>query len=227
MRTPARLVVVFALLFATVLSLRVGVGGVSAQAATAEVAAATNALNVNLATHTITSGPIFTPNEAIAFWFDVPSGGAGGFTSSGSTGTVHAQTDGSLNVTISADDWRQLPQSATDIVAHGISSGVEAVLQLPATPGLDLTLHLNAAHTLSTAAIFSPSEQMAFWYNLPDGSAAPFNPLDDSATYAVGDGTLNVTIKSNVWAGIPSTVTSIVAHGIRSNLTVVYVFPAK
>lgn len=227
MRTPARLAIVFALLFATVLSLRVGVGGVSAQAETAEVTAATNALNVNLATHTITSGPIFTPNEAIAFWFDVPSGGAGGFTSSDSTGTIHAQTDGSLNVTISADDWRQLPQSAKTIVAHGIQSGVEAVFQLPAMPGLDLGLHFSDAHTISAAAIFSPAEQMSFWYNLPDGSAAAFTPLGDSTTYAVGDGTLNVTIVPSVWSTIPANVTSIVAHGIRSNVTAVYVFSAK
>jgi len=227
MRAPARLLVICALLLATLLSLRVGVGGVAAQAATTEVAAATNALDVNLATHTITSGPIFTPNEAIAFWFDVPSGGAGGFTSSGSTGTVHAQTDGSLNVTISADDWRQLPQSAKTIVAHGIQSGVEAVYQLPQTAGLDLGLHLNAAHTLSAAAIFSPAEQISFWYNLPDGSAVTFTPLGDSTTYAIGDGTLNVTITSSVWATIPASVSSIVAHGIHSNVTAVYVFPAK
>jgi hypothetical protein len=225
MRALSRILVVCALLLAAVLT--IGTGGAAAQTDTAEVTAAINALNVNLATHTITSGPIFTPNEAIAFWFDVPSGGAGGFTSASSTGTVHAQTDGSLNVTVSADDWRQLPLSAKTIVAHGISSGVEAVYQIPPTPGLDLTLHLSAAHTLSTTAIFSPSEQMAFWYNLPDGSAAPFNPLDDNTTYAIGDGTLNVTIKSNVWAGLPPTITSIVAHGIRSNLTVVYIFPAK
>ena len=227
MRAPARLVVVLALLFATVLSLRVGVGGVSAQVETTEVTAATNALNVNLATHTITSGPIFTPNEAIAFWFDVPSGGAGGFTSADSTGTVHAQTDGSLNVTISADDWRQLPLSAKTIVAHGISSGVEAVFQIPAVPDLDLGLHFSDGHTISAAAIFSPAEQMAFWYNLPDGSAVPFTPLGDSTTYAVGDGTLNVTIVPSVWSTIPDSVTSIVAHGIRSNVTAVYVFPAQ
>lgn len=227
MRAPARFVAILALLLATILSLRVGAGGVSAQTAPAAVTAATNALNVNLATHTITSGPIFTPNEAIAFWFDVPSGGAGGFTSSGSTGTVHAQADGSLNVTISADDWRQLPQSAKTIVAHGIQSGVEAVFQLPPVPGLDLSLHFSTAHTLSTTAIFSPSEQMAFWYNLPDGSAAPFNPLNDTATYAAGDGTLTVTITAGVWATIPTDITSIVAHGLGSNVTAVYVFPAK
>ncbi len=225
MRAPSRILVICALLFATVLT--IGVGGASAQTETAAVAAATNALNVNLATHTITSGPIFTPDEAIAFWFDVPSGGAGGFTSSGSTGTVHAQTDGSLNVTISADDWRQLPLSAKTIVAHGIQSSVEAVFQIPGTPGLDLGLHFNDAHTISAAAIFSPAEQLAFWYNLPDGTAVSFTPLGDSTTYAIGDGTLNVTITSSVWATIPSTVTSIVAHGIRSNVTAVYVFPVK
>ncbi len=225
MRAPSRILVICALLLAAVLG--IGAGGVSAQTEPAAVTAATNALNINLATHTITSGPIFTPNEAIAFWFDVPSGGAGGFTSSGSTGTVHAQTDGSLNVTISADDWRQLPQSAKTIVAHGIQSGVEAVFQLPPAPGLDLGLHFSAARTISSAAIFSPAEQIAFWYNRPDGTAASFIPLNDTTTYAAGDGTLDVTITSGVWATIPTAITSIVAHGLSSNVTAVYVFPTR
>jgi hypothetical protein len=129
-------------------------------------------------------------------------------------------------VTISAADWRQLPQAATAIVAHGITSGVDAVypIQLPA--GLDLSLHVDANHRMTTGPIFSPDERIVFWYNLPGGGANAFLTDGHEVVYARSDGSIDVTIASTDW-DLPADALSIVAHGFSSNVSVAYVIPAK
>lgn len=169
--------------------------------------------------------PSFKPGERIAFWFDVATGGDGSFTTANSTGEVYAKGDGTIDVTISAADWRQRPQAATAIVAHGITSGVDAVhpIQLPA--GLDLSLHIDANHRMTTGPIFSPDERVVFWYNLPGGANA-FLTDGHEVVYTRSDGSIDVTIASTDWA-LPANARSVVAHGLGSNVSVAYVLPAK
>ncbi|HEY8599041.1 MAG TPA: hypothetical protein VIL85_11465 [Thermomicrobiales bacterium] len=216
MRTVARLLAACALLVTAFLGLH-----------PAGAAAQTGAYPLSIdAGHRATTGPIFKPNERIAFWFNVPGGSAGGFNSTSSINGVSAKSDGRLDVTFSNDDWRQLPLAATGIVAHGIDSKVDAVYQIAIPADLDLSLHIDANHRITTAPIFARDERIVFWYNLPNGSAVPFLTGSEEVVYARGDGSLDVTISNDHW-NLPASAVSVVAHGLSSNLSVAYVVPAK
>src|SRR4051812_42503783 len=119
MKTVSRLLAVCALLVVALLGLH-----------PASAAAQTGPYQLSIdAGHRATTGPIFKPYERVAFWFNVPGGAAGGFNSASSINGASAKGDGSLDVTFSYDDWRQLPLAATGIVAHGLDTQVEAVYQ--------------------------------------------------------------------------------------------------
>ena len=212
MRAPFRLLLLCPLLLLPVAFLH---------PAAASAAVSTLAIDAN---HRLTTGAIFTPGEQIALWFDVPGGSAGAL-SLATTGSVNARSDGTLDVTITASDWNSIARSAVDLVAYGLTSQVAAVGALNPPAGLDLSLHLDANQRLTSAMIFTPGEQVVFWYNKSDLSAAPFDPTGYTV-YADANGALGVTIGSYQFANLPTNVTSIVAHGFYSNVNAVYVFPA-
>src|SRR5439155_11137619 len=123
----------------------------------------------------------FAASEPLDLWYNLPDGSAAPFVT-GATGMVTASADGSLSATIASDDWSAIPANATSIVAHGANSGVnvayvfnrttpsQPAAQGPATLTVDTT-----AHTITAAAgVFTPGEPLDLWYNVPDGSAAPF-----------------------------------------------------
>lgn len=178
------------------------------------------------AAHRVTSGPIFKPGEQIAFWYDVVTGGAGGFANANSVGLVHANDDGALDVTISATDWQQIPKTATALVAHGFSSGVDAVLPLQVPADLDLSLHIDANHRITSGPVFSPGERVVFWYNLPGGTATAFLTEGFQVVEARSDGSIDTTIPNADWR-LPAEATSVVAHGLISNVSIVYIVPTK
>lgn len=216
MKTVARLLAVCALLVVALLGLH-----------PASAAAQTGPYPLSIdAGHRATTGPIFKPYERIAFWFNVPGSSAGGFNSTSSINDVSAKSDGSLDVTFSYDDWRQLSLAATGIVAHGIDSQVEAVYQIAIPADLDLSLHIDANHQITTAPIFARDERVVFWYNLPNGSAVSFLTGPEEVVYARNDGSIDVTFSNDHW-NLPASAVSVVAHGLSSNLSVAYVVPAK
>ena len=178
------------------------------------------------ADHHATTDAIFASGERIAFWYNLLDGGARNFIVDG-TGTVYAQGDGTLSVTITADDWNNIPLSASSIVAYGTTSRAAAVYLFTLPPDLDLTMHIDSNHRATTAPLFTINEQVVFWYNLPDGSAAQFysNPDENTLVTIRPNGALDFTFSAAVWARIPSDATSLVARGLFSGVTVVYIFP--
>lgn len=222
MRAPTRILLLCSLLLAAVIGLRPA----AANAADPVLTALANASPLSIGTdHHLTTAAIFNPNERIALWFDVPGGGAGPL-SLDATGPVYAQGDGRLDVVINGDDWNSIAKSARSLVAFGLDSQVAASGSLNAPADLDLSLHIDGDHHATTAAIFTPNEQIVFWYNLPDGSAAGFDPFD-GPVYANGAGALDLTIPADQWGRIPANATSLVAHGIYSTTPAVYAFPAR
>jgi hypothetical protein len=108
--------------FTSVLALLLALGS-TALADTASPAT----LSVDTGSHQVTAAAgVFTPGELIDLWYNLPDGSAAPFVT-GATGMVSAGVDGSLSATIASDDWNAIPLTATSIVAHGASSGVNAV----------------------------------------------------------------------------------------------------
>jgi hypothetical protein len=216
MRTFSHLLIICGTLFALVL-------GFHRDASTTLAAPPLLSIDAN---RRLTSAPIFTPGEKVAFWYDVVTGGAGSFAVSSVFDTTTVKADGTLDVTLRESDWRLIPKTATALVAHGLSSGVDAVLPLQVPADLDLALHIDANRRISSGPVFTPSERVIFWYNLPDGSAVPFLTEGFQAVNARGDGTIEITIPAVDWR-LPAEATSVVAHGLSSNVTIVYIAPTK
>ncbi len=187
------------------------------------VAAETPVLNIDANQH-VTSGPIFAPYDTIIFWFNSPDGGAGPFVSD-YTGTINARADGSIDATISSRDWARLPFSTTSIVAYGKDSGVSAVHIIAPASNFDLTMQIDANHRATTSQVFARNDRIVFWYNLADGSAQTFYPNEEGFLLAGANGAFDYTFSADQWAMIPATATSLVAHGVFSQLSVVYIFP--
>ena len=223
MRALTRSLVVCTLLLATLLGLQPA--GVAADDGYLQALADPHPMNID-ASHRATTGPIFRADERIAMWMNVPGGGAAPFIT-GSTGNVHASWDGSLNVVIGADDWNNIALSATSIVAFGTGSKVAAIYHFALPPGLDLGMHIDANRRVTTAPLFTRGERIVFWYNRADRSAADFLTSADEIVFARYDGTLDFTISARSWNALPADTTSIVARGLFSSVTAVYVFPPK
>jgi hypothetical protein len=219
----ARSLIVGVLLLAALLGFHPG--GVAADDGDLQALADPSPMNID-ASHRATTGPIFRAEEQIAMWMNLPDGSASRFIT-GSTGAIFAFSDGSLNVVIGDDDWNNIALSATSIVAFGTASKVAAVYIFPAQPNLDLSLHIDANHHATTAPLFTRAERVVFWYNRADGSAADFMTGPDDVIYTTYDGTLDFTITDKNWATLPGDTTSIIAHGLFSNVTAVYAFPRK
>jgi hypothetical protein len=187
------------------------------------VAADTPVLNIDANQH-VTTGPIFAPYDTIVFWFNSPDGGAGPFVTD-YTGTFTARADGSVDATISSLDWARLPFSTTSIVAYGKASGVSAVHIIAPASNFDLTMKIDANHHATTAQVFARNDRIVFWYNLADGSAQTFYPNGDGFLLAGANGAFDYTFSAEQWATIPAAATSLVAHGVFSQLSVVAIFP--
>jgi hypothetical protein len=223
MKAFARSLIVGVLLLAALLGFHPG--GVAADDGYLQALADPYPMNIDAA-HRATTAPIFRAEERIAMWMNLPDGAASRFIT-GSTGAIFAFSDGSLNVVIGDDDWNNLALSATSIVAYGTASKVAAVYKFPPQPNLDLSLHIDANHHATTAPLYTRAERVVFWYNRADGSAADFMTGADDVIYTKYDGTLDFTITDKNWATLPADTTSIIAHGLFSNVTAVYVFPPK
>ncbi len=79
------------------------------------------------ANHRATTAPIFTVNERVVFWYNLPDGSAKGFYSTDEYPYVYARANGTLDYTIPGDYWATIPSDATSFVAAGFYSGVTAV----------------------------------------------------------------------------------------------------
>lgn len=78
------------------------------------------------------------------------------------------------------------------------------------------TLTINGTRITAPAGSFEPSDSILFWFNTPNGGAAPFVTDATGTVTATGDGGLDVTIAGSDWARIPASATSIVAFGRAS-----------
>lgn len=169
-------------------------------------------LTIAPATHETIAPAVFTADEMVVLWYNLPDGTAAFLTQ------ATALDSGALDFTIDSSIWDTIPADATTLVAHGDSSGVEAVGQI-VRPGPAM-LSVDTSTMVATAgAIFAPTENVSVWYNLPNGTAATL-----TQTTALADGSLNWTIDAATWASIPSNATSLVAHGDASGVEAVYVF---
>ncbi len=179
------------------------------------VAAASSVqLSIDPVTHQAAAPASFTAGEQVMVWYNLPDGGATLLT------RTDALTDGSLNWTIGQDEWSAIPANATSLVAHGDDSDVAAIYTFShAAQAATGALNIDAATLQATAADFMPGEQVAVWYNLPDGSAAYV-----TRTNALTDGTLNWTIDADEWSSIPANATTLVAHGDVSGVAAIYTF---
>jgi len=223
MRALSRSLIVGVLLVAALLGFHPG--SVAADDGYLQALADPYPMNIDAA-HRATTGPIFRAEERIAMWMNLPDGAAARFIT-GSTGNVYAGSDGSLNVVIGDDDWNNIALSATSLVAFGTVSKVAAVYTFTLPPGLDLSLHIDANHHATTAPIFTRAERVVFWYNRANLSAADFMTGPDDVVFTKYDGSLDITISDKNWGTLPADTTSIVANGLFSNVTAVYVFPPK
>jgi len=179
-------------------------GGVSAATSTD--------LTINHATHEVTAASGFTPDEVVVLWYNLPDGTAAFLTQ------TDALASGGLDFTIDQDTWDTIPADATSIVAHGDSSGTEAIYQIQ-HPGPEVLSLDTSTMTATAGPNFTPDEPIVVWYNLPDGSAVFVDRIDAQA-----DGSINWTIDADDWALIPSNATSLVAHGDISGVDAVYIY---
>ena len=179
-------------------------GGVSAQSDTQ--------LQVNRTNLEVTAGPIFTPDENVVLWYNLPDGSAAYLTQ------ATALDSGALDFMIDPDIWASIPGGATTLVAHGDTSDMEAIYTFTQPAPVALSIDMSTM-TATAGAAFTSYEPITVWYNLPDGSAVYLTRID-----ALVDGSLNWTIDADTWANVPGNATSLVAHGDFSGTNAVYVF---
>jgi len=190
-------------------------------------------------------GTSFGQNEEISFWINVPDGtqvpkGSLGQTNTTMTGNVIAldsiaSTDdnGAFTYTI---DTTGLPSGSYSLVAHGLSSQVEQILDFtisgssaPAplmsegsttmAAGTPLTLH---------GSFYKPNESISLWINVPEGTALDSDSLGQNDTKVDGNvvqlynmpgtdasGRFTYTVNTT---GLPAGNYSIVAHGVDSGI---------
>lgn len=86
------------------------------------------------------------------------------------------------------------------------------------TAALLVSTHLTGTD-MTAKAVFTPSEPVMLWYNLP-GQDSVFLLRTD----ALEDGSVICGLSAEDWATIPKGATSIVAHGQFSNVEAVYLF---
>ena len=170
-------------------------------------------LQIDAAHHaTVASG--FTADERVSAWYNLPDGTAIYFDQ------TSAMDNGSLDWMIDAAKWDTIPATAVNFVVDGQTSGVEAVYTFahPTAPA-PLTLTIGADGHATTGAGFIPGEDVALWYNLPDGSAVYFSRTDGT-----GAGTLDWMIDPADWATIPTNAVNLVAEGQESGTLAIYTF---
>ena len=107
---------------------------------------------------------------------------------------------------------------------QSIANTVElAVGDMPINATFPTTALLASAHLtgteLTAKAVFTPSEPVMLWYNLPGQE-----PTFLFRTDALEDGSVICGMSAENWAAIPQGATSIVARGQFSNVEAVYLF---
>ncbi len=156
----------------------------------------------------------FTPSEDVGIWYNLPDGTAVNFE------TITAQADGSLDWVIPVSDYMAIPSNAVNLVVDGWQSNTEAVYTFDHTalPPAALTIDAQSLEAKAPANFFA-GEEVAVWYNLPDGTA-----VNLETTTALADGSLDWTIASADYAAIPTNAVNIVAQGFASNHQAIYTF---
>jgi hypothetical protein len=113
------------------------------------------------------------------------------------------------------------PQLGAYAEAHPVTLTVGDTAISTTTPRVALLAdsHTQPGVTLTTKAAFTPNEPVMLWYNRPDGTATFLFRAD-----ALDDGSILAGTDRAGWAAIPTTATSIVAHGQYSEVEAIYYF---
>jgi hypothetical protein len=198
-------------------------------------------------------GTSFEADESIGFWINVPAGTIISPDSLGQTDTEIVDGVIPLNAMASADDegaftyaldTSGLPSGSYSLVAHGLASKIEQVLNFTITdgPAVQLTVEGDttvAAGTVLTihGASYEADEAIGLWINVPEGTVISRDSLGqtdteivdgviplDAVGYADDDGAFTYTLDTS---GLPSGSYSLVAHGLSSKKEQVLVFTIK
>jgi len=240
-----------------------GVGGVSAQTLSANLSAldttsttqpaANGSATVGEGTTVTISGTSYGANEPIGLWINVPGGTAISEESLGQTDTHIVGTVIPLDAMGTADDAGDftynldttgLPSGDYSLVAHGLTTGTEEVLNFTIKPGpaLQLTAGDNTTvpagtYLTITGSPYGSDEAVGLWINVPNGTTISEDSLGQTDSHVVGtviplnipgyadkDGVLAYTLDTS---GLPSGTYSLVAHGLSTEIEGVLPFTIK
>jgi hypothetical protein len=148
--------------------------------------------------------------------------------------------DSKGNLTYSVDT-NGLPSGAYSLVAHGLNTGREAVLDFTITggPAPALSTGDNTSVTAGTiltisGASFEADEPIGLWINVPAGTSVDSNSLGQDNTEVV-DGVIGLDAMGAAddsgaftysldTSGLASGTYSLVAHGLRTGMEKVLIF---
>src|SRR6478736_2364095 len=102
---------------------------------------------------------------------------------------------------------RLIRLAATGVVAASLSFGSLAAIGAYAKGPETLTIDTGTLEAKAPAD-FTAGEEVALWYNLPDGTAVPFE-----TTTALADGSLDWFISPADFNAIPGNAVNLVAQG--------------
>ena len=231
----------------------VGVGSASAQSLGATLSADSATSAVTAGTTLTVKSSSYEADESVGFWINVPAGTIVSPDSLGQTDTEvvdgvvgldamgSADSNGELTYTV---DTSGLPDGSYSLVAHGLSTGIEGVLDFTITSGPAASLSDGnntsvAAGTMLTisGASYEADEPIGVWINVPDGAVISSDSLGQSDTevvdgvvgldamgYADDNGAFSYTLDTT---GLPSGNYSIVAHGLKTGIEKVLMFTIK
>jgi len=190
------------------------------------------------------SGSGYGADENVSFWINVPDGTTVSPYSLGQTNTSVTDNVIPLDTIVGADDTGAftlnlnttgLPAGNYSLVAHGLSTATEDVLQFtitgkPAPPVAAPNGTSMAAGTLFTSngAAYEPNEPVGLWINVPAGIAVSSTSLGQTNTTVVGtvipldamafadaNGAFTYVLDTT---GLPAGNYSVVAHGLNSKI---------
>jgi hypothetical protein len=228
----------------------VGVGSASAASLGATLSMASSGSAVTAGTKLVITSSSYEANEDVGFWINVPDGTVVSPDSLGQDNTEivdgviplndmgSADADGNLSYAV---DTSGLPDGDYSLVAHGLSTGREGVIDFTIMngPPAPLTGSDNASVTAGTpltisGASYEADEAIALWINVPDGASIDANSLGQDNTEVV-DGVIGLNEMGSAddngaftytldTTGLPSGTYSLVAHGLASGLEKVLIF---
>ncbi|MDQ6694310.1 MAG: hypothetical protein M3014_07790 [Chloroflexota bacterium] len=199
------------------------------------------------------SSSLYSADEDVSMWINVPDGTAISQAALGQTDTQILDTvipldtvgsatdDGAFSYTL---DTTGLSAGNYSLVAYGRSSGHEEVRSFTITPSPPLQLKADGPTTVAAGTIltvngtqYGADENLGLWINVPDGTVIYQATLGQTDSYVDGsvipldamgvvDDNGSFTYKLDT-SGLPNGSYSLVAHGLATGLDEVLLFTIK